>query len=62
VPSGTDDVSRVTTSTRLIAVSVPNNNSIVSDWKQCRVSPDYVEQVTGYNFFSNVSDPFENVN
>lgn len=60
LPSGTSDVSRVTTATRLIAVSVPNNNSVVSDWRQYRVSTDYVEQVTGYNFFSNVPDAIEN--
>lgn len=60
LPSGTNDVSRVTTSTRLIAVFMPNTNSVVSDWKQYRVSPDYVESMTGYNFFSNVADSTEN--
>lgn len=54
LPSGTNDVSRVTTSTRLIAVSVPNNNNVVSDWRQYRVSVDSVEALTGYDFFSNV--------
>ena len=60
LPSGTNDVNRVTTSTRLIAIFVPNNNSVVSDWKQYRVSVDYVESLTGYNFFSNVPDSIEN--
>jgi endonuclease G len=60
LPSGTNDVSRVTSSTRTIAVMVPNNNSVVSDWKQYRVSVDSVESQTGYNFFSNVSDTIEN--
>jgi endonuclease G len=55
LPNGTNDVSRVTTSTRLIAVWIPNNNSVVSDWKQYRVSVDYVESMTGYDFYSNVS-------
>ncbi len=59
--NGTNDVSRVTTSTRLIAVWIPNNNNVVSDWKQYRVSVDYVESMTGYNFFSNVADSTENV-
>lgn len=54
LPSGTNDVSRVTTSTRLIAVSIPNNNNVVSDWRQYRVSVDSVEALTGYDFFSNV--------
>lgn len=60
LPSGTNDVSRVTTSTRLIAIFIPNNNSIVTDWKQYRVSTDYVEATTGYDFFSNVADSVEN--
>jgi endonuclease G, mitochondrial len=54
LPSGTNDVSRVTSATRTIAVFMPNNNSVVSDWKQYRVSVDTVESMTGYNFFSNV--------
>jgi endonuclease G, mitochondrial len=55
LPNGTSDVSRVTTSTRLIAVSLPNTNSVVSDWKQYRTSVDSIEALTGYDFFSNVS-------
>lgn len=60
LPNGTSDVSRVTTSTRLIAVYVPNNNNVVADWKQYRVSTDYVETSTSYDFFSNVADSVEN--
>lgn len=54
LPSGTNDVSRVTTATRLIAISAPNNNSVGSDWRAFRVSVDNVEALTGYDFFSNV--------
>lgn len=54
LPSGSNDVSRVTTGTRLIAVVVPNQNGISSDWRTFRYSVDYVESLTGYNFFSNV--------
>lgn len=60
LPSGTDDVNRVTASTRTIAVYIPNNNSVVSDWKQYRVSVDYVESMTGYDFFSNVAASTQN--
>jgi endonuclease G len=60
LPSGTNDVARVTSSTRMIAVFVPNTNSVVSDWKQYRVSVDYVESLTGYDFYANVADPVEN--
>lgn len=56
--NGTNDVGRVTTSTRVIAVDMPNDDALISrtaDWKTFRVSTDYVEATTGYNFFSNVS-------
>ncbi|MDQ3799157.1 MAG: DNA/RNA non-specific endonuclease [Acidobacteriota bacterium] len=59
LPSGTSDVSRVTSSTRLIAVWMPNQNGISSDWRAFRVSVDYVESMTGYDFFSNVPDVVE---
>lgn len=61
LPKGTDDVSRVTTSTRLIAIVMPNQNGISTDWRSFRVSVDYVESLTGYDFFSNVPDSIENV-
>ncbi|MBK8810387.1 MAG: DNA/RNA non-specific endonuclease [Acidobacteria bacterium] len=59
LPAGTNDVSRVTSGTRLIAVWMPNTNSVVSDWRTYRVSVDYVESLTGYDFFSNVPDAVE---
>lgn len=60
--SGTGDVARVTTSTRLIAVDMTNTNTAISksaDWKTFRVSVDYVESKTGYNFFSAVSSTIQ---
>jgi len=61
LPQGTNDVSRVTTSTRLIAISAPNSNSVVSDWRTYRVSVDQIENLTGYDFFSNVSPSIQSV-
>ena len=55
LPAGSNDVSRVTTSTRTIAVVVPNSGSINSDWRTYRVSVDQVEAITGFDFFSTVS-------
>ena len=60
LPSGTNDVSRVTGSTRAIAVILPNSGAINSDWRTYRVSVDSVEALTGYDFFSNVADSAEN--
>ena len=54
LPNGSNDVSRVTGSTRVIAVWVSNQNGISSDWRTFRVSADSVEANTGYDFFSNV--------
>jgi endonuclease G len=52
---GTDDANRVTTSTRTIAVIMPNTQGIRNnDWRSYRVSVDQVEALTGYDFFSNV--------
>ena len=55
LPNGTNDVSRVTGSTRTIAISLPNTNNVVSDWRQYRTTVDSVESATGYDFFSSVS-------
>ena len=51
---GTNDVSRVTTSTRTIAVRMPNQNGLGINWRDYRVSVDNIETLTGYDFFSNV--------
>ena len=59
VPNGSgSDVSRVTTSTRTIAIIIPNDSSpnSMSAWGNYRVSVDSVEALTGFDFFSNV-DP-----
>jgi endonuclease G len=61
LPVGSNDVSRVTTSTRTIAVVVPNSGSINSDWRTYRVSVDQIEAITGFNFFSNVSSGIQAV-
>ncbi|MET0645622.1 MAG: DNA/RNA non-specific endonuclease [Pyrinomonadaceae bacterium] len=55
LPVGTDDVNRVTNTTRTIAVIMPNTQGIrTTDWRTFRVSVDQVEALTGFDFFSNV--------
>ena len=55
LPVGANDTSRVTTSTRTIAVIMPNTQGIRNnDWRNYRVSVDQVEALTGFDFFSNV--------
>jgi endonuclease G len=59
--NGSNDLSRVTTGTRVIAVNTPNINTINSDWKQYRTSVDAIESATGYNLLSNVSASVQSV-
>ncbi|HET9478033.1 MAG TPA: DNA/RNA non-specific endonuclease, partial [Pyrinomonadaceae bacterium] len=60
LPTGDDDVSRVTAATRTIAVIIPNQNSINSDWHTYLTTVDAVEALTGYDFFANVPEAVEN--
>jgi endonuclease G len=59
--NGTNDVGRVTTTTRTIAVVMPNSGTIGTDWRAYRVSVDQVEAITGFDFFSNVAPAIQNV-
>jgi endonuclease G len=59
--NGSNDVSRVTTSTRTIAIVVPNSGTINSDWHAYRVSVDQVEGMTGFDFFSSVPASIQSV-
>lgn len=56
LPNGGDDLQRVSKSTRVIAIVVPNFQplNINAPWRQFRKSVDQVEAMTGYNFFSNI--------
>jgi endonuclease G, mitochondrial len=56
LPVGTNDVARVTSSTRVIAVDVPNDQTVdAKNWGNFRVSVDALEASTGFDFLSNVS-------
>lgn len=59
-----DDVSRVTAATRTIAVIMPNTQGIrtnnSNDWQNYLTTVDAVEQLTGYDFFSNVPAAIQN--
>ena len=54
LPQGTNDVSRVTTGTRVIAVNTPNINT-TGTWGTYRTSVDAIEAATGYDLLSNLS-------
>ncbi|HEY1016637.1 MAG TPA: DNA/RNA non-specific endonuclease, partial [Herpetosiphonaceae bacterium] len=62
LPNGDNDLSRVSTSTRVIAVNLPNTQGIRSNsWESYRVSVDSIEALTGYDFLSNVSPAIQSV-
>ena len=56
-----DDVSRVTCSSRTIAVIMPNTQGIRNDpWENYLTTVDAVEGLTGYDFFSNLPAGIQN--
>ncbi len=62
LPVGTGDASRVTTSSRIIAINVPNTQtSNNSAWGSYRTSVDAIETATGYDFLSAVPSAIQAV-
>lgn len=56
LPNGANDLQRVSKATRAVAIIVPNFPplDVNATWRQFRVPVDAVENLTGYNFFTNV--------
>ncbi len=56
LPNGNNDLQRIGKGTRTIAIIVPNQLplNINAPWRNFRTNVDAVENLTGYNFFSNV--------
>lgn len=59
--NGSDDLNRITKETRVIAVDMPNTQSVGDDWGTYRVSVDELEQKTGLDFLSKVSTDIQAV-
>jgi len=59
LPNGSNDISRVTTSTRVIAVNTPNINTLNTSWGVYRTSVDAIETATGYDILSSLPDAIE---
>ncbi len=60
MPKGSDDISRVTCSTRTLAVNMPNIQGLSTNWEDFITTVDAIESLTGYDFFSNLPDAVEN--
>jgi endonuclease G len=54
---GDDDLKKIDKDTRVIAVIMPNDNSVGEEWAEFRTSVSAIEKLTGFNFFSAIHDP-----
>ncbi len=61
IPNGNNDSSRVNQNTRVIAVNIPNTNSLNSSWKYYRVKIDAIEAATGYDLLSRLPTALQGV-
>ena len=61
LPNGTNDINRVTTSTRVIAINIPNNQSVSSDWEDYLTTVNAIESQTGYDLLENITNSVESV-
>lgn len=62
LPNGTNDLSRVSTSTRVIAVDMPNVQTVSSQpWGYYRTTTDAIEAATGMDLLSNVPSSVQSV-
>lgn len=60
LPVGTDDVNRVSSATRIIAIDTPNTQTVTNQtWGFYRTSVDAIESATGLDLLSNISDNLE---
>ncbi|WP_300601681.1 DNA/RNA non-specific endonuclease [Niabella sp.] len=60
IDNGDNDLSRVTASTRVLAVNTPNTNTVNADWKQYITTVRDIETATGYNLLSKLSTEIQN--
>ena len=61
LPNGSNDVNRVTTSTRVIAVNIPNDQNVSSSWGSYRTTVNNIESLTGLDLFENIANSTESV-
>ncbi len=56
-----DEIARINNNTRVIAVDMPNSQTINTDWRSYRVSVDFLEGKTGFDFLSKVPQAIQDV-
>lgn len=58
--NGNNDLSRISSTTRVIAVNMPNTQGLNTNWRNHRTTVDAIEAATGYNLLSNVPVSIQN--
>lgn len=61
LPKGEDDFNRIDENTRIISVCIPNQKGVHKggDWTAYQKPIDYIEEITGYDFFELLPDLIE---
>lgn len=60
LPNGNNDLNRITSTTRVITVNMPNTNGLNTNWKTYRTTVNSIETATGYDLLSNVPTAIQN--
>jgi endonuclease G len=61
LPEGNDDIRRITNNTRVIAVNMPNNQTVNEHhWDHYRTNVDEIEKITGYDFLNKLPKEIQN--
>ena len=61
LPEGNNDLHRISDNTKVIAVNMPNNQTVNEyHWEHYRTSVDEIEKITGYDFLNKISKNIQN--
>ena len=61
LPVGSNDLERVRRDTRAFGIVIPNQGSIVTNWRNYRKTVREIEELTGYDFFNKVPKAIQEV-
>lgn len=61
LPDGSNDLKRITSDTRVIAIDTPNDQALNTDWRHYRTSVDAIEHATGYNIMNNIPAAIQDI-
>lgn len=60
LPKGGDDLKRISNSTRVLAVLMPNTTTVSGSYINYYTTVDNIENLTGLDLLSNINDSMEN--